>query len=301
MKTLVTGGAGFMGSYLVNELSKNKGNHIVIFDNFHRGKISNIKRCIKNNKVKLIKGDIRNYNELEKIGNIDIIYHLAAQSRVMASVSNPDYTLSSNINGTYNVLKYASKNKVKKFIFSSSREVYGNPNYFPVDEKHPLNPINLYGATKVAGERLCKIFHKTYNIKTIILRIANVYGPNDAERVIPIFLENIKNKNDLKLFGGKQVLDFIWIGDVIKAIIEISKNDKYIGKVINIGTSTGVTIEELARKLIKIANSKSKIIVKESREEEVKKFISKSNIFNMKTLKLEKGLKKLIELEALKR
>lgn len=207
MNILITGGAGFIGSHLGDFLSKNKGGRITIFDNLYRGNIKNIKSAIKNGNVKFIKGDVRNYNEIRKIGKADTIYHLAAQPNVAGSFFNPDYAFSPNIEGTYNILKYASKNNIKRFIFSSSREVYGNPEYLSVDKKHALNPININGATKVAGEILCKAFLKTNKLKTTILRIANVYGSRDTDGVIPIFLENTKNNRDLELFGGKRVLD----------------------------------------------------------------------------------------------
>lgn len=294
MKILVTGGAGFIGSHLVDRLSKNKKNTIIIFDNFYRGDTDNIKIHLDNKKIKIIKGDVRNYNSLKKIGKVDLIYHLAAQSNVIGSLVKPGYCFSSNVQGTYNMLKYASDNNVKRFIFSSSREVYGNPKYLPVDEHHQLNPINMYGATKVCGEMLCKTFMKNQKLKITILRIANVYGLRDKDRVIPIFLENAKNNKNLELFGGKQILDFIWIGDVIKGFIEILKNTKYIGETANIGTGVGTSIEDLAKRIIKITNSESKIIMKKARNIDVKKFISKSNILKLKTLKLEEGLKKML-------
>ncbi len=297
MNILVTGGAGFIGSHLVDELSKDRDNNITILDNFHRGSASNIRNHVKNKKIKIINNDIRDYNSFKKIGDIGCIYHLAAQSNVAGACFEPDYALSSNVNGTYNILKYASKNKIKRFIFASSREVYGNPKYLPVNEKHPLNPINIYGATKVCSEVLCNTFSKTHNLKITILRIANAYGPRDKDRVIPIFMENARNNKDLELFGGKQVLDFIWIGDVIKSFIDISKNDRYIGETINIGTGVGTSIETLAKSIIKLTNSKSRIIYKKPRNFDVEKFIAKSDKIKLKTMKLADGLKKMISLD----
>ncbi|MDP7244225.1 MAG: NAD-dependent epimerase/dehydratase family protein [Flavobacteriales bacterium] len=294
MRTLVLGGAGFIGSHLVDALAKERNNTVIVFDNFHRGNKDNIKVHLENKKIKVISGDIRDYNSLKKIGKVDVVYHLAAQSNIIGSFLNPNYAFSTNVDGIYNVLKYSVKNKVKRFIFSSSREVYGNPRYVPVDEEHPIDPINMYGATKVAGETLCRIFQKTQNLKLTILRIANVYGPRDKDRVIPIFLENAKKNVNLELYGGKQVLDFIWVGDVIAAILDISGKDFYEGKTINIGTGKGTSIENLAKMVIKLFNSRSKIRKKKSRSMDVKKFITKSNIYKMRAVPLYKGLKRVV-------
>ncbi len=295
MNILITGGAGFMGSHLVDKLSKNRDNKITIFDNFYNGRKENIERHLKNKSIELIEGDIRNDKDIEKIGKVDIIYHLAAQSNVMSSFFDPDYALSTNIKGTYKILRFASESKGKKFIFLSSREVYGNPDYVPVDEKHPLKPVNIYGITKMTGEMLCNFFKQNHGLKVSILRVANVYGSRDKNRVIPIFLNNIKNKEDLILFGGKQVLDFVWIDDVINSILQVSGTNKFIGETVNIGTGVGITIENLAKKLIKMTNSKSKIIKKKHRKMEVKAFIAKSTKFRINPLKLDSGLKKMIE------
>ena len=296
MNILITGGAGFIGSHLVDALSKEKSNNVTILDNFHSGNTNNIRSHVKNKKIKIINNDIRDYNSFKRIGSIDCIYHLAAQSNVSGSYFEPDYAFSSNVNGTYNILKYASKNKIKRFIFASSREVYGNPKYLPVNEKHPLNPINIYGATKVCGEVFCNTFSKLYGLKITILRIANVYGHRDKDRVIPIFLRNAKINKDLKLFGGRQVLDFIWIGDVIKSIIDISKDDKFIGETINIGTGVGTSIESLAKTIIKLTDSRSRIIYKKPRNFDVEKFTAKSDKIKLKTMKLADGLKKMLSL-----
>lgn len=293
MRILVTGGAGFIGTHLVYQLSKEKKNKIIIFDNFHRSDINNI---LKNKNVNLIEGDIRDYKSIKNIGNIDFIYHLAAQSNVLGSFTNPDYTFSSNVIGTYNLLKYATGKKIKKFIFLSSREVYGNPTYLPVDEKHPLGPINMYGSTKAAGEMLCKTFMQQNGLAVTTLRMANVYGLGDKDRVIPIFLDNIRRNKNLTIFGGKQVLDFIWVGDAVNAIIEISNKDKYDEETINIGTGVGTSINDLAKKIIKISNSGVDIIKKKQRVIDVEKFISKSDKFKSKNLNLDDGLKRMIKM-----
>ncbi|MAG92069.1 nucleoside-diphosphate sugar epimerase [Candidatus Woesearchaeota archaeon] len=294
MKILITGGAGFIGSHLVDALSKDKKDSIIILDNFYRGRIQNIKHNLKSKNIRLINGDIRNYNSLKRIGKIDIIYHLAAQSNVIGSSLNPDYAFSSNVDGTYNILKYASKNNVKGFVFASSREVYGNPQYIPVDEKHPLNPINMYGALKASGEMLCRAFIKSHKLNVHIVRITNGYGPRDRDRVIPIFLENASKNKDLELYGGKQILDFIWIRDIINGIIQVSKRDDFVGEAVNIGTGKGTSIEDLAKNIIKITGSKSEIVRKKSRGIDVKKFIAKTGKIKLKTLKLGDGLKKML-------
>jgi UDP-glucose 4-epimerase len=290
---LVTGGAGFIGSNLVHKLIEDN-NKLIVLDSLHRGSIQNLKEYIDSKKIILIKGDIRNQHDINKIGKVDIIYHLAAQSNVMGSVSDPDYSFSTNVDGTYNILKFASESNVKKFIFASSREVYGNAQYIPVDEKHQLKPLNMYGTTKLAGEILCRHFQNR-GMDIIILRISNTYGPGDKDRVIPIFLENIKNKKDLVLYGGNQVLDFIWVEDVVNSIIEISQNDKYSGETLNIGTGIGTSIVDLAKKILKITHSNCKIMRKEQRDIETKKFISKSSKIKIKTLGLDEGLRKIAE------
>lgn len=296
MRILVTGGAGFIGSHLVDELALDKNNKIIVLDNFYRGDLNNIKKHLNNKNITLIKGDIRNYGSFKKIGKVNLVYHFAAQSNVISSASNPDYAFSTNVVGTYNTLKLASEKNVKRFVFASSREVYGNPEYLPVDEKHPLNPINLYGATKVCGEALCRAFSNIRNLNITIVRIANAYWLRDKDRVIPIFIKNAKSNKDLVLYGGKQVLDFIWIGDVINAITKISNDDKFIGETVNIGTGVGTSTEELAKTIIKLTSSKSRIIRKASRNFDVEKFIATSNKFKLKFLKLDEGLKRMIHL-----
>lgn len=293
MRILVTGGAGFIGSHLVDELSKDKSNKITLLDSFYRGSLENIKQLLKNKDIRIIKGDVRDINSFKKIGKVDIVYHLAAQSNVAGSFFKPDYAFSSNVVGTHNALKYSSGQRVKRFVFSSSREVYGNPEHVPVDEMQKLGPINMYGATKVCSEALCRAFSRA-GLNLTIMRIANSYGPRDKDRVIPLFIKNAKNNKNLELFGGHQVLDFIWVGDVVNAMIKASKNTELVGETANIGTGIGTSIEGLAKIIIKLTGSKSKIARKKARSFDVQRFISKSSKIKLKTTKLVDGLKKTI-------
>ena len=297
VSVLVTGGAGFIGSHLVDRLV-NKGYDICVFDNLHRGNLQNIKKSI--DKVKFVTGDIRNFKKINNaIKGYDIVFHLAAQSNVIGSIKNPEYTFSTNVDGTLNTLKAAQKNKVKRFIFMSSREVYGDPEFLPVDNKHPLNPKNLYGKTKLGSEILCNYFHKFFNLRTVILRVSNVYGPRDKERVIPVFMENLKHNKDLTVYGGRQILDFIWIDDVIDFLVRVMEDGSFTGKTINLGSGKGTKIMDLARMVISLSKSKSKIIRKKKRHYDVDCFVADIKNLDIKPTKLEDGLKKLISINKL--
>ena len=293
-KILITGGAGFIGSHLADNLAAKKYD-ICVFDNLHRGSLENLKNI--EGKIKFVKGDIRDYDDINNaMKNSDIVFHLAAQPNVIGSINEPDYTFTTNVLGTLNVLKAAFEHKIKKFIFTSSREVYGDPKYTPVDEKHPLNPKNLYGKTKVGSEILCSYFRQYFNLDAIIIRIANVYGPRDRERVIPAFIDNLKRNRDLTVYGGQQILDFIWVGDVIGFLVRAMENKFDTGKIFNLGTGIGTTIMNLASLMISLSSSKSKIIKEEKRAFDVESFVADVKNLDIKTKKLEEGLKILLSI-----
>jgi nucleoside-diphosphate-sugar epimerase len=298
MDILITGGAGFIGSHLADELAKDRSNRIIAMDNLRRGSVSNLKAAMKTGRVTFIEADIRDQDSFKKIGKADVIYHLGAQSNVSGSHLDPDYAVSTNISGTYNVLKFAAKNKVKRFVFASSREVYGNPSYTPVDESHPLGPINIYGTTKVCGEYLCRDFSGSCGLNITIARMTNGYGSRDKDRVIPIFLEKARKGLDLEMFGGNQTLDFIWIGDIVSALMAISSRQKFIGETVNIGSGVATSVEELAKLLVRLTGSKSKIVRKEQRSFDVASFVAASKKIKLSPLSLEEGLKRMISMEA---
>jgi UDP-glucose 4-epimerase len=271
MKVLVTGGAGFIGSHLAEELVR-KGFDVSIIDDLSRGKIKNIQKF--RDKVSFFREDISNYERVKDFfKGKEVVFHLAALSSVGPCISNPQKCFNSNILGTYNVLKACVKNKIKKIIFASSREVYGDPQYLPIDEEHPLNPKNFYGASKLLGEFLCKSFYRIYRLDYVCLRKSNVYGERDFGRAIPIFIERAKKGEDLVIFGGEQVLDFIYVKDVVNAYIK-AMDYKGVG-IFNIGTGKGFSIVNIAELIKKVINPNIRIRIKSAKEREVKKYIPK--------------------------
>lgn len=291
-KTLITGGAGFIGSHLCTELV-NSDYKVTCLDNLYRFNKNKISNLINQKNFNFKEIDIRNRKELSPIlDDIDIVVHLAAQSNVTGSIENKDYSFETNVVGTWNLLREAQKNDIDKFIFASSREIYGDTKQ-KATEDTPMDPNNFYGASKASAEHYLKQFNNQTNLNTISLRIGNVYGPGDKNRVIPIFLKNATKNKPLTLYGGEQILDFVWIKDVIKTIKKTIKTDISYNK-INVGSGKGTKIKELAKTIKNITNSNSKITKKKKRDYETKKCIL--NIKRMKKLgikptKLKKGLK----------
>lgn len=270
MRFLICGGAGFIGSHLVEKLI-NEGYDIVAIDNLSRGKIENLNSVI--NDITFIQDDITNFDLMRDIvRKVDAVYHLAALSRVIPAIQNPELCFKSNVTGTEITARLCAKYK-KKLIFSSSREVYGDAKYIPVDEKHPLNPKNPYGASKVAGEKIIEAYNNCYGLDHVILRLGNVYGERDFERVIPLFIDKCLKGDDLIVYGGNQVLDFVYITDVIDALLKAADmsndNDTF-----NVGSGVGVKIIELAELTKGLINTNSQILIKKSRKGEVEEFIA---------------------------
>lgn len=272
MKILVTGGAGFIGSHLVDRLVEEK-NEVLVLDNLRRGKLSNIDRHIKTNKVRFLKQDIRNYDGLEKAcAGVEVIFHLAAQSNVMGAVQDIDYSFETNLVGTFYMLKAAAKCGVRRLIFSSSREVYGEAQYLPVDEEHPLNAKNPYGASKAAAEKYCRVFANAGGLETVILRLANVYGTRDFDRVIPIFIDRFRRNLNITIFGGKQLIDFIAVDLVVDVFMQAITEQGFTRGAFNVGSGKGTGLFELAQRIKNELAASGSIITAAPRREEVVRF-----------------------------
>jgi UDP-glucose 4-epimerase len=280
MRILITGGAGFIGSYLCEKYTKEE-HTVLCLDNFLSGNLLNVRHLLDYRNFKLIKGDVRDFNLLERIiRDVDIVFHLAAQIHVDRSYVEPRLTYEINVMGTQNVLEVARIFDVKKVIHTSSSEVYGSAQYVPIDEKHPLDAPHPYGASKIAADRMCNAYIQTYGMDISIPRFFNIFGPRQRDigygGVISIFTRRVLNNNPPIIYGdGRQTRDYTYIEDAIRAF-DLILNHKSRLEPINIGTGKEVSIIDLANMIIDLCGKKGKIqpVNVEPRIGEVKQLIA---------------------------
>ena len=255
MKILITGGAGFIGSHLCDKYTR-EGHSVVCLDNFLSGNLTNVRELLDYRNFKLIKGDIRDFVTLEKLArDVEVIFHLAAQIHVDRSYIEPRLTYDVNVMGTQNVLEVARLYDVKKVIHASTSEVYGSSQYYPMDEKHPLNAPHPYGASKIAADRMCHAYNKTYGMNISILRLFNIFGPRQRDvgygGVISIFTRRVLSGSPPIIYGdGKQTRDYIYIQDAVKAYDLVLNHKDPLDEPINFGSGTEVSIIDLAYKIV---------------------------------------------------
>lgn len=286
-KAVVTGGAGFIGSHLIDFLVQKEVPEIVIIDNLFRGRLDYLAPHLNRPNVRFVEADIRDFAALNPLcADADVIFHLAAQSNVMGAVDDVDYSFSTNVAGTINVLKAAQANQRCRVIFTSSREIYGEAQYLPVDELHPMGSKNTYGASKAAGELYCNVFYNNFGVETAILRLSNVFGPRDFGRVIPFWLGWAAEGQDLIVYGGQQVIDFVWVGDVVDALWRAATIAELPHKPINIGSGIGTPILTLAERILALFDTTSKLDQQPPRSVEVVKFVA-----DVQRMETELGLK----------
>jgi UDP-glucose 4-epimerase len=250
-KVVVTGGAGFIGSNLCRTLLKH-GAKVTAYDNLYSGKIEFIEDLMDAG-LNFLRADIRDQEALEKATkSSELIFHLAAQTSVPFSMDNPKEDCEINVVGTVNTLEAARKAGAR-VIFASSAAVYGNPEKRPTPETYLTHPVAFYGLTKLIGENYCRFYNENYGLEVVMFRIFNVYGP-DCHGAIYDFLNKLrKNPNKLEVLGtGKQSRDFVYISDMVDALLKAAISPQAPGEVFNVGTGTTTSVAELARMIINI-------------------------------------------------
>lgn len=265
-RTLVIGGAGFIGSFVVRELLKHPVKEVILYDNFARGKPENIKDCLEDPRCSVYEhgGDVRDIDLLnDAMKGIDYVFHLAAMW-LLHCKDFPRTAFTVNIEGTFNVLEACVQNNVKKLIYSSSASVYGDAVEVPMTESHPYLNKNFYGATKISGEAMCTAFNDRYGLSVIGLRYMNVYGPGQDQTavytgVVPIMLNKIDANEPPTINGdGSQAYDFIYVEDVARCNIAALTSESTFG-FYNVGTGIQTSIRELCDTILRLKQSDLKV------------------------------------------
>jgi UDP-glucose 4-epimerase len=262
MKVLVTGGAGFIGTHLCKLLLE-QGYHVTILDDLSTGSSDHVLPGIN-----LVKDSVISPHSIQSVfDGVDTVFHLAALASVPKSIEDPTRTFLVNVVGTVNVLSLSVKAKVRKFVFISSSSVYGVGGDEKQKECSPTNPLSPYAMSKLVGEQYCDLYGSLYGLQTVYLRYFNVYGEGSSPYglVIPIFINLAKKNMPLPVYGdGEQTRDFIFVDDAVHAALFLSK-DVFKG-VYNAGSGRSVSVNQLAKMIIELTGSKSRIEYHEARK-----------------------------------
>jgi len=308
-KILVTGGAGFIGSFVVSELLKEDVGEVLIYDNFARGDMSYIAEQLKDSRCNLFQGDLREVDLLNTaMKGCDYVVHLAAMW-LLHCKDYPRTAFDVNIQGTFNVLEACVNNNIKRLVYSSSASVYGDAVEVPMTEEHPFNNRNFYGASKIACEAMCRAFYDRYELDYVGLRYMNVYGPHQDQTaaytgVVPIMLNKIDANEPPTINGdGTQAYDFIYVEDVARSNV-LALRSESTDEFYNVGSGVQTSIAELCELILTLQESDLKVTYRPYSEDDARRMVqnrigcpkkaSKDLAFNY-TYSLEQGLLKLIE------
>ncbi|WP_296623706.1 NAD-dependent epimerase/dehydratase family protein [Marivirga sp.] len=302
---LVTGGAGFIGHHLVKKIIKQKPAKLYIIDNLATGMLSNIEEFLALPEVEFINEDVAKPSAVESITDLDYIFHLAAVVSVPKSFEMPFLTHRTNESGFINMLELAKRLKVKKICYASSSAVYGEQNQMPIYETAQLNPQSPYGLSKLLNEQYAKAFYEWESISSMGFRFFNVFGPGQRANspysgVISIFLSRMQKGENIQIFGdGEQIRDFVFVGDVVQALLRGAQSEKTFG-LYNVGSGQTTSLNELYDVLKNLTNYSKEPRYQEARKGDIKKsaadieLIKKELGYNPK-FNLKEGLAKLIE------
>jgi len=276
-KSLVTGGAGFIGSQLVRTLL-DEGHEVIVLDNFTTGKKANLKEVMRD--IQVLEGDVRDEETVERaVKGVDTIFHQAAFVSVPLSMKQPDECFEINVNGTRNILKFAALSGVRRVVLASSSAVYGDRKVYPLQENAPLITLSPYAASKRANEVYGEMFTHAMNLDVVALRYFNVYGPrqspeSDYAAVIPTFVTKSLEHNQPVIYGdGSQSRDFIYVEDVARANLHAACSSQAAGEIINICTGEECTILHLWDIIRDLTESSQQPLFNEERPGDIKRSV----------------------------
>lgn len=308
MKILITGAAGFLGSYL-SEKYVNEGHVVYGIDNLLNGNLNNVRTLLHRKNFKFVPDDVRNKDLYPKLPtDLDAIFHLAAQIHVDRSIVNPKETFDINVTGTMNILEYARMNDVNKILFASTSEIYGSAKYVPMNEEHPLAAQHPYGVSKIAADRLCYTYNETYDLGIDIIRCFNFFGPRQKDSgyggVIAIFINRVlQNKPPIVYGDGNQTRDYMYVDDAVNAYDKVLRSRDNPGKYgINFGTGTEKSVNEIAELVLKFSGNEKNLnpIHVDARPTEVQRLFAdiskaKNSLNFVPNIQFEQGISLLMD------
>jgi len=303
---LVTGGAGFIGSHMVDKLIEADAD-VTVLDNLDTGQMENLAQHKQNRNFHFVKGDIRNLRLVKQlVKDADTVFNLAAIASVQRSVEDPLLVNDVNVKGTLNLLKASLSSDVKRFVQASSAAVYGDVRTLPVREDFTPKPLSPYAISKLAADNYAMVFNRVYGLETVCLRYFNVYGPRQANNaysgVITIFVNELLGNRSPRIFGdGEQTRDFVFVEDVVSATMLALTEKNAVGEIFNVASGRATTINEIVRILKKLMGKENlKLVYEETREGDIRH--SCANIEKARALlgyepvfSLEKGLRELVQ------
>ena len=307
-KILVTGGSGFIGSFVVSELLKEDVSEVIIFDNFSRGSNTYIEDQLKDPRCSLVQGDLREIDVLnEAMSKCNYVVHLAAMW-LLHCKDFPRTAFDVNIQGTFNVLESSKNSKLDQILITSTSETYGSAKYIPINENHPLQGQSPYAASKIGADQIALSYYNSFNLPVKVIRPFNTYGPRQSLRaIIPTIISQILvNKKEIKLGNTLPRRDFLYVKDTCNGFLAVLKSNKLFGQVVNIGSNKEISIKDLTREVIRITNSKNKIKIKKDtsrtrpKKSEVNRLLCDNSLILKKTewkpiYDLDKGITETVK------
>ena len=251
-RVLVTGGAGFIGSHIVDRLVE-EGYWVRVVDNLSSGRLENLAQHRGDPRVEVMVGDLKKPEDaLKAVERVEVVFHFAANPEVRVSTTNPEVHFNENVVATFNLLEAMRRMGVKELVFASSSSVYGEPEEIPVGEDAPVRPVSVYGASKAACENLIHAYSKLYGIRAVVLRYANVVGPRLRHGVVWDFVNKLRrNPSELEILGdGKQVRSYVYVDDAVEATMMAWRRTSAQFEVYNVGSEDWITVDEVADAVI---------------------------------------------------